>query len=95
MIEVGEDTFLARLTPIVGEGPDQEAEIYLDEVDEEERSLIEPGAVFYWSIGYLDTPSGRKRQSVIRLRRLPAWTRRELEAARVEAARLRDLLYGD
>ena len=95
MIEVGPDTFLARLTRIVGEGPDQEAEIYLNEVEEEDHALIEPGAVFYWSIGYLDRPSGRIRASVVRFRRLPAWTRRQLEAARAEAAKLRDLLHGN
>lgn len=66
VIEVGQDTFRARLVPIIGEGPDQEAEIYLREMKEEDHTLIKPGAVFYWSIGYLDRPSGRLRASVIR-----------------------------
>ena len=35
VIEVKDDTFFARLTPIIGEGPDQEAEIYLSEVEPE------------------------------------------------------------
>jgi hypothetical protein len=95
VIEVTEDTFIARLTPIVGEGPDQEAEIYLDEVKPDDQSLIEPGAVFYWSIGYLDRPSARLRASIIRFRRLPTWTKREIETARTKAARLKALLHDD
>lgn len=91
VIEVREDTFLARLVPIRGEGSDQDAEIYIEEVEEADRPLIEPGAVFYWSIGYLDKPSGRLRASIIRFRRLPAWTKRELESARAKVPELRRL----
>jgi hypothetical protein len=94
VIEVREDTFIARLTPIIGEGPDQEAEIYLEEIEPEDQSLIQPGAIFYWSIGYLDRPSGRRRVSLIRFRRLPAWTKQEREAARAKAINLKSLLNG-
>lgn len=90
VLEVGEETFHARLVPIIGEGGDQEAEIYLEEVDEEDRPLIEPGAVFYWSIGYLHRP-GRIRAAVIRFRRLPKWSRFELEAAEAETIQLKSL----
>ncbi|MEW6137075.1 MAG: hypothetical protein AB1733_02510 [Thermodesulfobacteriota bacterium] len=95
VIEVGPETFLARLVRIKGEGPDQEAEIYLDEVAEPDQELIQPGAVFYWSIGYLDRPSGRMRSSIIRFRRQPAWTQRELEAARARARTLRGILHDE
>jgi hypothetical protein len=93
--EVDQDTFRARLARVLGEGPDQEAEIYTEEVDEADRALIQPGAVFYWSIGYLDRPSGRVRASIIRFRRLPVWTKRELDSASAEADRLKGLLHGD
>jgi hypothetical protein len=92
VIQVGKDTFSARLVPIVGEGPDQEGEIYVEEVAPDDRSLIEPGAVFYWSIGYLDRPSGRLRASILRFCRLPVWTKRELENAAAKADELRGLL---
>lgn len=88
---VGQDTFHARLVPIKGVGSDQEAEIYLDEIKEEDHSLIELGAVFYWSIGYLDRPSGRLRASLIRFRRLPVWTKREIKKATARATKLKDL----
>lgn len=92
VIQVGKDTFTARLVSIVGEGPDQESEIYVEEVAPDDRLLIEPGAVFYWSIGYLDRPSGRLRASILRFRRLPVWTKRELEDAAAKADEMRGLL---
>jgi hypothetical protein len=95
VVAVGQDTFRALLIPIKGEGPDQEAEVYIEEVAQDDRALIEPGAVFYWSIGYLDRPSGRARASVIRFRRLPVWTKHELGNAKREAHRLRGLLDVD
>jgi hypothetical protein len=91
VIEVGPDTFWARLVRILGEGPDQEAEIFIEEIDRDDRSLIEPGAVFYWSIGYFDRPSGRQRTSVLRFRRLPSWTTQDLMRANAEAERLEGL----
>lgn len=91
---VGKDSFRARLVPIVGEGPDQEAEIITEEVIEDDRELIEPNAVFYWSIGYLDKPSGRLRASLLRFRRLPVWSQHELEHADLKAERMGDLFGG-
>lgn len=91
VINVGRESFWARLIPIVGEGNDQDAEILIDEIDEEDRSLLEPGSLFYWSIGYLDRPSGRLRASLIRFRRLPLWSQDDLGKAEIEARRLIDL----
>ena len=93
ILSVDRDVFTARLTPVVGEGSDQEAEIYLNEVVEEDHNLIQPGAVFYWSIGYLDRPSGRLRASVIRFQRLPAFTDEDIEAARAKASELQGFLH--
>jgi len=81
--EVREDTFLARLVDRHGTTPDHEAEIYTEEVSPGDRKLMAPGAVFYWSIGYLDTSSGqRKKESVIRFRALPRWSTADLARAR-------------
>jgi hypothetical protein len=91
VIDVGTETFLAKLIPIIGEGPQVKAEIYLEEVDEEDLGLVKPGAVFYWSIGYLQKPSGTYKASLIRFRRLPHFTNSEIESARAEAHKLLDL----
>lgn len=95
VIETQEEVFVARLTDQRGAEGDDEAEIWLDEVAAEDRDLVVPGAIFYWSIGYLDRPSGRQRVSQIRFRRLPAWSQRELAEAEAEAQRLNVVLEWD
>lgn len=95
VLEVDNEVFLARLIPISGQEDVQEAEIYLTEVTEEDRDFLEPGAVFYWSIGYLVRPSGTLRASVIRFRRLPAWTEDDLRKAEHDAHRWGDLFSAE
>jgi hypothetical protein len=93
VLDRGKDSFLARLTDRNRVGPDEEAEILLDEVSEDDLPLVTPGAVFYWSIGYyVGTNRQKRRISVIRFRRLPAWTEEELRLANQQAEHLRDLL---
>jgi len=91
VISVGTSTFLARLVPILGEGPEQEAEIFIEEVDEAEREMLKQGSVFYWSIGYVDRSKGRSRESRIRFRRLPKYTPQEIRQAAQYAQDVRDL----
>jgi len=87
VLEVGQETFQARVLSKQG-GQEEEAEFPLEELDPEDLALLEPGAVFYWSIGYLERPTGRIKMSEIRLRRLPAWTPREIEEAEAVADEL-------
>lgn len=92
VISVGGETFAVQLRPLVGEAAaQQETEIYLEDVDSSDRFLIKPGAVFYWSIGYLDRPSGRIRASILRFRRLPTWSKQELKRAKLRTSRLENL----
>ncbi len=77
VLEVAETTFTARLVALDDKSPNQEAEIYLEQVDEGDHWLIEPGAVFYWNIGYTYRPSGKSTTSSLRFRRLPLWSKRE------------------
>lgn len=54
---------------------EEQAMLSLEHVPPPDRKLVVPGAVFYWSVGYEDTPTGTRRTiSVLRFRRLPAWT---------------------
>ena len=72
--------------------PELEAVLPLEEVSEEDLPLLCEGAVLYWTIGYEQTQTGqRKRVSIIRLRRLPAWTRSDLERVRKRADELSEL----
>lgn len=89
--EVGADYFRARLTDLSSNQSQdsEEAMIPLDELDEESRARISVGSMFRWSIGYERLRSGQKnRVSRMVMRRLPAWTREELERAKLEAEKL-------
>ena len=91
--KVMNDAFLARLIDLTHRGADEEAEFPIDEVSEEDKPLINVGAIFYWNIGYHTSYSGqRTRTSIIRFRRLPAWTQREIDAAKREAERIEKAL---
>ena len=95
VLKVLDDNYiLVRLVNLTDPGqPDEEAEIPIQELSFEDHELIEPGAVFYWNIGYMDRTSGqRERNSVIRFRRLPRWEAEDIEKAKVEAKRIRKKL---
>ncbi|MGQ0602266.1 MAG: hypothetical protein ACT4QE_11320 [Anaerolineales bacterium] len=92
VVDVDREIFRARLSRITGEADDQDAEIYLTEVSPGDRSLLEPGAVFYWAIGYWDSASGtRSRVSRLRFRRRPLVDDYEIKIASSKATQLRDL----
>lgn len=88
VLSVSSGSFTARLVDQNG-GVDEEAEISLEEISPQDRPLVEPGAVFYWHIGYIDLVSGqRRRASEIRFRRLPVWSREDIEKARRKAEQI-------
>ncbi len=94
VLQVSAETFVARVVDQTGDHPEEEIELPKDDLSPFEIDLLEEGAVFYWTIGYRQRlPRGqRERISRIRLRRLPAWSRAELAAARSRAEALqRDL----
>lgn len=90
---VEETTFSARLRDITAgaEFAWETAELPIDDVTEDDRELVRPGAVFYMTIGRMTHPSGR-RDRVARLvfRRLPAWTASTLQQAQQRANALSD-----
>lgn len=89
--EVTNSTFTALLLDLLEPSVEEEAEFDLEEVSRGDLDLVEPGAVFYWSVGYRTEPSGeRSRSSVLVFRRLPAWTDRDLQRAQDRAKELRD-----
>lgn len=87
------DSFLAELTDLSNDGPEEEVDFPIDDIPNADKELVAPGAVFYWCIGYLDTLNGQRvRASEIRFRRIPAWTKREVERAKLEAEKLREVI---
>jgi len=83
--------FSARLYEGFRDFPVKQAEqISLQEVAEEQRGSIVPGARFSWMIGYRLRGGTRTRFSEIYFRRLPPWSKEELENAARAAAKLRE-----
>ena len=81
----GEASFSARLFENNSDYPVVEAEFDLEELSETDRELAVEGAPMVWTIGYAYEGSTRKRESLIYLRRLPAWSSKELEHGRSTA----------
>jgi len=60
-----------------------------DEVSHDDEPLVSPGAVFYWTIARARSESGqRSLVSLIRFRRLPAWSHKEILDGQDKAAAL-------
>jgi hypothetical protein len=64
--------------------PDEHARFDFENVEiaADDRTLVRPGAAFYWIIGSEKTPGGTvKNISIVQFRRVPAWTRSALSEA--------------
>lgn len=91
-----DNSFVAQLTDLTSEGPAEEVELALEDVAAEDHSLVEIGAVFYWSIGYRDDAGGQRwRASTLRFRRLPVWSSAEIDAAKERARELAKIFGGN
>jgi len=92
VIEVCKDSFVAVLEDLTMPGTEEQVELDLGDVSPDDGPLVVPGAVFYWSIGYREDPSGaRSRSSELRFQRLPRWSSKDVSgiADRVEALKAR------
>jgi hypothetical protein len=85
--EIEEDTFWAVLQPVIGEGPDQIAEIKKSSVEPGSRDRIKTGAYFYWSIGYVSQEDFEKEKgtSIIWFPGPVLFTKEEIEEAEKKA----------
>lgn len=86
VVDVWRDSgqFSAELRDLTSpEAPRETTTFDFDEISPSDWELIEPGAAFYWSIGYFTEHDGRRRRvSEIRFRRLSIeLTSEELRAA--------------
>jgi hypothetical protein len=97
IVEVSDTDFVAVIRDKTDpSSPEEEATFSFDQVSPADRQLAVSGGVFYWSIAYEDTITRtRKTVSIIRFRRLPAWSRRDIDRVDREARRLRALFEDD
>ena len=89
VVSISENSFCARLHDLTAANPEEEAEFSIEDVAEDDRALVQPGAIFYWSIGYYTSRTGQKlRSSIIKFRRLPAWSAKEIKIIEHKAREL-------
>lgn len=82
--EIHFDHFVAKLIDLTNGLVDEFADFPFAEVSEDDMKLLDFGAIFYWNVGYQISESKQKRRtSLIRFRRLPAWGKKDIEAGRI------------
>lgn len=72
----------------VGSVPPHAAEIDLQWVSDQDRDLVEPGAIFYLSLFKRTKHGSIENTQELRFRRLPAWTRKQVAEVHEDAARM-------
>lgn len=88
--DVEGDTFTARLTDLTAgkSVAEEEADFLVDDITDDDRQLLLPGAIFRWAVGYQRSSGGsKKRVSHIVFRRLPMLTEKDAAEAKEEGAR--------
>lgn len=89
VISVSARVFLAEICDVSDANrADEEVELSMEELDDEDAQMVTRGAIFDWTIGFELLPGEKKRFSVIKFRRLPQWSERELEDVRAKAREL-------
>lgn len=72
--------------------PEFDAVLPMEEVSQDDIPLLKNGAILYWTIGYERTRTGQlKRVSNVRLRRLPAWSKADIQRVENRARELDEL----
>jgi hypothetical protein len=85
--------FQAELVERNAQAPPISVEMDIQEISQDDRDLVVPGAVFYWTVGRMRDPNGRvTNYDDIRFRRLPDWTQTRIEQLREESDELLSFL---
>lgn len=90
VIDVDDNSFNARLIDVSVPCDDEEiASFPINTIKAEQINQLQPGAIFRWSIGYKRDSSGTKeKESIIVFRRLPMWTKKEIEESDAHVEKL-------
>lgn len=87
VISINDDEFTASLLDLTkGKNIEQEeADFSIDDLTQDDKKLLKPGAVFRWIIGYRSIGGTKERISKIVFRRMPQWTAKDLQTAQAKA----------
>ena len=95
---VAENTFVASMREVdnADDRGDEQFEIDHDDVDPGDRELVVPGGIFYFTVGYTIQRGGtRIKGTQIVFRRMPRWSKRDIQRANARADRLLEILTKD
>jgi hypothetical protein len=82
VLSVGQETFKVQLHDAAHPGTIEHAELFINDLPEDGRALLRPGALFYWMIGYRDEGSRqRTRASIVWMRRSVDHRAREVQSS--------------
>jgi hypothetical protein len=80
VVSVDAEEFQASLRDLTDpKRPEENGTFALEEVVEDDRPLVQRGAVFYWHISYNTEHGTRRLVSQLRFRRLPSWTSADVQ----------------
>jgi hypothetical protein len=86
---ISEDTFVAQLTDLLNDVPEEEAELFRLDIQDDDKKLLSVGAIFYWCIGYVFSRSNQlTRASFLRFQRLPLYSK---DSANIAAQKAKDI----
>jgi hypothetical protein len=88
VLKADAEKFSVWLIDSAGERKPHQALFSRTELSQEQQALIQEGALLVWMIGLRQIGTRRRRESEIYIRRLPAWTKAEIEAAKARAGEL-------
>jgi hypothetical protein len=97
VLSIRASDFLARLVDLTDICAQRlEAIFSIDEVSPSDLPLLHEGAVFYWIIGSRDYRNGqRKTEQFLRFRRLPIWSKRDIERLDARVYEMKGFLQSD
>jgi len=95
ILSVKNDSFQAELVDLTNKGSKELIELQKEDVPLEDKHLIKVGAIFYWTIGYEDYNGQRKKTSIIRFRRLPKLSVKEVERSVEKFKKLSQRLFNE
>lgn len=88
---IGDGTFTALLRDLTRyeARPHETADFSIEDISKDDRELLEPGAIFFFTVGRSTKPNGQQeRFARVEFRRLPVWTDADLKRAEARAQRL-------
>lgn len=81
-------TMEVRLNAKIGQVPEHAGEIDLQWVSEQDKDLVQPGAIFYLTLSRRVKRGGIENNQELRFRRLPSWTKRQVAQVERDACML-------